>query len=207
MRSKYIICMIGCVVCMLGLTGSTGVAYADTIRQERAHIGLADAAKLENLQAGALQENEDAQTVQASKAVMQENAVIRKAKKKRQESRKSRRILERIVEAEAGDQSYRGRLLVACVILNRVDSPQFPDTVEKVVFAPGQFSPVSNGRYYSVTVSRTTKNAVAAALKGEDPSQGALYFMDRRYSDPDAVAWFDRALTPVMKWQGHEFYR
>ena len=181
---------------MLGLTGSTGVAYADTIRQERTHIGL-----------GALQENEDAQTVQASKAVMQENAVIRKAKKKRQESRKSRRILERIVEAEAGDQSYRGRLLVACVILNRVDSPQFPDTVEKVVFAPGQFSPVSNGRYYSVTVSRTTKKAVAAALKGEDPSQGALYFMDRRYSDPDAVAWFDRALTPVMKWQGHEFYR
>lgn len=119
----------------------------------------------------------------------------------------SRRILERIVEAEAGGQDVKGRLLVANVILNRVKSKQFPNTIKGVVFSPGQFSPVSNGRYYSVTVSKKTKLAVEKALAGEDVSKGALYFMCRSASDPDNVTWFDRALTKLFSYGGHEFFR
>ena len=62
-------------------------------------------------------------------------------------------ILERIVEAEAGDQTVKGRILVANVIINRMKSEEFPDTVRGVVFAPGQFSPISNGSYYRVRIS------------------------------------------------------
>lgn len=50
-----------------------------------------------------------------------------------------------IVQAEAGNQSLKGMRLVADVILNRMDSPKFPDTAEEVIYAVGQFGPVSDG--------------------------------------------------------------
>lgn len=122
-------------------------------------------------------------------------------------SDKDRAILERIVEAEAGDQDHKGKLLVANVVLNRVKSKTFPSTIRGVVFAPRQFSPISDGRYFSVKVSADTKSAVNDALNGIDGSQGALYFMDRRYSSSSNVLWFDRCLTRLFRHQGHEFYK
>ena len=122
-------------------------------------------------------------------------------------SERDRTILERIVEAEAGDQDSVGKRLVANVILNRVKSSKFPSTIKEVVFAPRQFSPVSDGRYYTVTVSEDTKKAVSAALQGVDGSKGALYFMDRRYSDSSNVRWFDTCLTRLFAHQSHEFFR
>ncbi len=118
-----------------------------------------------------------------------------------------RTILERIVEAEAGNQGYKGKLLVANVVLNRVKSGRFPSTIKGVVFSPGQFSPISDGRYETVTVSAETKEAVDDALHGVDGSRGALYFMDRRYSDSSNVTWFDTCLTRVLKYRGHEFFK
>lgn len=137
----------------------------------------------------------------------------RQERKRREEQRRQeeRQILERIVEAEAGDQDLEGRILVANVILNRVHSKHFPDTVKGVVFANRagryQFSPVSNGRYYRVTVSDKTKKAVKQALAGKDISKGALYFMCRSASDPKNVAWFDRDLTKVVQHGCHEFFK
>ena len=137
----------------------------------------------------------------------------RQERKRREEQRRQeeRQILERIVEAEAGDQDLEGRILVANVILNRVHSKHFPDTVKGVVFANRagryQFSPVSNGRYYRVTVSDKTKKAVKQALAGKDISKGALYFMCRSASDPKNVAWFDRDLTKVAQHGCHEFFK
>ncbi len=122
-------------------------------------------------------------------------------------SAESRRILERIVEAEAGDQDLKGRVLVANVVLNRVKSKNFPNSVKRVVFAHRQFSPISNGSYYSVSVSSTTRKAVQAALDGRDYSRGALYFMCRSASSPSNVSWFDRDLTRLFKYGCHEFYR
>lgn len=119
----------------------------------------------------------------------------------------SRQILERIVEAEAGDQDIRGRRLVANVILNRVRSQNFPDTVRGVVFAHRQFSPVSNGSYYRVNVSAATKKAVRQALNGVDDSEGALYFMWRSGSDSGNVSWFDRELTKLFSYGCHEFFK
>ena len=122
-------------------------------------------------------------------------------------------ILERIVEAEAGNQGFTGKVYVANVILNRVVSPKFAyaKTVKDVVFAHNgskyQFSPVSNGRYYTVTVSEETKQAVKQAASCNDTSNGALYFMYRNASDPDNVTWFDKALTFLFKYKDHEFFK
>lgn len=120
-------------------------------------------------------------------------------------------ILERIVEAEAGGEDRKGRVLVANVVLNRVMDKEFPDSIEAVVFQHSgkryQFSPISNGAYYNVHVSKGTKKAVQAALEGEDPSQGALYFMERALAESGNVRWFDDALTKLQHHGCHEFYK
>lgn len=120
-------------------------------------------------------------------------------------------ILTRIVEAEATGMDKKSKILVANVVLNRMKSEQFPDSVEEVVFqnvnGAVQFSPIADGRYYSVKVTDATRECVDRALAGEDYSEGALYFMERSMSDPSNVSWFDRALTRLFVYQGHEFYR
>ncbi len=113
----------------------------------------------------------------------------------------------RIVEAEAGINDVEGKMMVANVVLNRVMSTRFPDTVSEVIFAPGQFSPVSNGRFYSVRVKDSTVEAVNRALGGEDNSQGALFFMNRGASRAGAVSWFDSSLTYLFSHGGHEYFK
>lgn len=120
-------------------------------------------------------------------------------------------VLLRIVEAEAGGEDIEGKLLVANVVLNRVESEEFPDTVKEVVFQKSkgvtQFSPVSNGRYHTVEISPETVEAVERALQGEDISQGALYFAARKYADSDRMKWFDENLILLFKHGGHEFFK
>jgi N-acetylmuramoyl-L-alanine amidase len=55
------------------------------------------------------------------------------------------KLLARIINAEAGNQPYDGKLAVGNVIMNRVKSPQFPNSIKDVVYQSGQFSSVSNG--------------------------------------------------------------
>ena len=116
----------------------------------------------------------------------------------------------RIVEAEAGGEDRTGKLLVANVIINRVKDNGFPDSVTDVIFQQEngvcQFSPIRDGRFYTVSVSDETMEAVEAALCGEDCSKGALYFMARKAADADMAAWFDRNLTRLFAYGGHEFF-
>ena len=100
-------------------------------------------------------------------------------------SDKDYEVLLKIVEAEAGGEDETGKLLVANVVLNRMENDAFPDTVEEVVFQNDgscyQFSPIGDGRYDKVIVSDETYKAVERALKGEDLSKGALYFVSEKY--------------------------
>lgn len=117
----------------------------------------------------------------------------------------------RIVQAEAGCEDEEGKMLVAGVVLNRVEDEHFPDSVTEVVMQKEggsyQFSPVANGSYHRVTVSEETKEAVDRVLQGEDLTQGALYFASRQYADSDKMAWFDSHLDRLFEHGGHEFFR
>lgn len=119
-------------------------------------------------------------------------------------------VLCRIVEAEAGGEDMNGRILVANVILNRVESKSFPNTIEGVVFQKNngtfQFSPIRDGRYQKVNISKETTEAVQRALAGEDYSQGALYFVSRKAAAPEKMRWFDTHLTRLLEYGGHEFF-
>ncbi len=125
-------------------------------------------------------------------------------------SEKDLDTLMRIVEAEAGGEDRTGKLLVANVVINRVRNKKFPNNVTDVVYQKvqnvTQFSPVSNGRIDEVTISEETKEVVYSALRGEDISGGALFFMARKYAVPENVAWFDSQLTYLFSYGGHDFY-
>ena len=116
-------------------------------------------------------------------------------------------VLLRIVQAEAGGCDMKGKILVANVILNRVESDEFPDTITAVVYEKRQFSPVSNGSINRCKVEEETVEAVDRALAGEDYSEGALYFMNRRASSGSNVRWFDTHLDYLFQHGGHEFFK
>ena len=112
----------------------------------------------------------------------------------------------KIVEAEAGGEDDIGKILVANVIIKRVLDDRFPDTVQEVVYQPSQFQPVSTGKIHSVTATAETAACVDRALAGEDYSNGALYFMNRRGAGGRA-SWFDSQLTYLFAHDGHEFFK
>lgn len=120
-------------------------------------------------------------------------------------------VLLKIVEAEAGCEDEEGKLLVANVILNRLNSDKFPDSVSEIVFQQEngitQFSPVSDGSYDRVQISEETVRAVGRALDGEDISEGALYFAARDYANSKRMRWFDEKLTLLFRHGGHEFFK
>ena len=149
------------------------------------------------------------------KQILKEKQEEEARKKAEEERRAARRIkytdedyqvLLRIVQAEAGICDPKGKILVADVIINRVLSGKFPDSVKAVVYQPSQFQPVSNGTINTVKVTAETIECVDRALAGEDYSNGALYFMNRRASG-SAASWFDRRLTYLFAHDGHEFFR
>ncbi len=81
----------------------------------------------------------------------------------------------RLVQAEAGNQPFVGQVAVAAVVLNRVRSPLFPDTITGVIFSPGQFETVTRGTYWN-NPGPLAVMAAQAACAGWDPTHGALYF-------------------------------
>ena len=120
-------------------------------------------------------------------------------------------VLLRIVEAEATYEDVKGRMLVANVVLNRVVSKKFPNSVTEVVFQNNgetyQFSPIRDGRYWSVDISDKTREAVERVLSGEDESEGAMFFVARKYANKKSLRWFDTTLHFLFKHGGHEFFR
>lgn len=95
------------------------------------------------------------------------------------------KLLACLIHAEAGNQSYDGKLAVANVVLNRVKSKKYPNTIKDVIYQPGQFSVASSGSLkkqlknydnYSSKSQLLTIKAAKAALKGTNNIGNRLYF-------------------------------
>ncbi|HZG76322.1 MAG TPA: spore cortex-lytic enzyme [Paenibacillus sp.] len=92
-------------------------------------------------------------------------------------SREDLMILARTVHGEARGEPYEGQVAVAAVVLNRLTSPAFPDTISGVVFQPGAFTAVDDGQIW-LEPNESAYKAVNDALNGWDPSNGALYYFN-----------------------------
>ncbi|KKI90861.1 sporulation specific N-acetylmuramoyl-L-alanine amidase [Bacillus sp. SA1-12] len=103
-------------------------------------------------------------------------------------------LLARVVRAEAQSEPFKGKVAVANVVLNRVESPKFPDTIEEVIYQPGQFQPVANGEI-NKPADQASVQAVQAALSNmRHVAQDSLFFYN-----PDIAEnrWLDSRETTV----------
>ncbi|MDO5345130.1 MAG: cell wall hydrolase [Lachnospiraceae bacterium] len=88
-------------------------------------------------------------------------------------------LMAAIIYCEAGNQSYEGMVAVGAVVMNRVASSSFPNTISEVIYQSGQFTPASSGALASELangVPSACYDAASAALAGENPVGSALYF-------------------------------
>ena len=84
-------------------------------------------------------------------------------------------LLARVIEGEAADESYFGKLAVGAVILNRVKSSAFPNTLSGVIYQPHAFESVTNGQY-NRPLTNESLQAASQAMAGMDPTGGATFF-------------------------------
>lgn len=84
-------------------------------------------------------------------------------------------LLAKAVYAEARGESYVGQVAVAAVILNRVKSSKFPNTISGVIYQPYAFTCVNDGQI-NLTPNQSAYNAAQDALNGWDPTYGAIYY-------------------------------
>ncbi|WP_338442739.1 spore cortex-lytic enzyme [Bacillus spizizenii] len=144
-------------------------------------------------QAEARQKQPAEKTTQQPKANKQQNNTPEKARKQDAVaanmpggfSNNDIRLLSQAVYGEARGEPYEGQVAIAAVILNRLNSPLFPNSVAGVIFEPLAFTAVADGQIY-MQPNETAREAVLDAINGWDPSEEALY-----YFNPDTAtsAW------------------
>jgi len=83
--------------------------------------------------------------------------------------------LARLINGEARGEPYIGQVAVGAVVLNRVKSPSFPNTISGVVYQPGAFDAVWDGQI-NLAPSQDSIRAARDAMNGWDPTGGALYY-------------------------------
>ena len=112
-------------------------------------------------------------------------------------------MLLKIAMAEAEGESVEGKALVMMVVLNRVWSEGFPDTVQEVIFQPRQFSVIADGgRYWTTEPDAGCYEALELVMQGWDESEGALYF-----ESCEGSSWHSDNLEYLFQVGNHKFYR
>ncbi len=110
------------------------------------------------------------------------------------------RLMAMLVYGEARGEPFAGQVGVADVILHRLKDPKFPHTVPGVIYQPGAFSAASNGQMDQVPNAEAFE-AVHAAIDGDDPVQGALYYFNPAKTN-NAYMWSRPEITKI----GHHIF-
>ncbi|MFZ5632348.1 MAG: spore cortex-lytic enzyme [Bacillota bacterium] len=111
-------------------------------------------------------------------------------------------LLARVIEGEAADEPYLGKVAVGAVIVNRTRSGVFPSSLAGVIFQPHAFESVTNGQY-TRPVSPESLRAAQEALSGWDPTGGALFFWNP-YKPVNPWIWSRQLVTQIGR---HVFAR
>lgn len=114
-------------------------------------------------------------------------------------------MLAKLITLEAPDEPFEGQVAVAAVVLNRIHSNEFPDSIREVIYEPGQFKPAS--KLAQTAPSASASKAARAALEGSDPSHGALYFYNPVNCSDKARAFFQKNCQVTARIGNHVFLR
>ncbi len=109
-------------------------------------------------------------------------------------------LLAKCVYSEARGEPYEGQVAVAAVVLNRVESPQFPNTIAEVIYQPWAFTAVHDGQI-NLEPNSTAYSAAKDAMNGWDPTYGCLYY----YNPTTATSEWIFSRTTVVTIGKHVF--
>lgn len=109
-------------------------------------------------------------------------------------------LLARLISAEARGEPYTGQVAVGAVVLNRVASPAFPNTMSGVIYQSGAFTCLQDGQFWG-TVADSAYKAARDAINGWDPSGGAIYYFNPNTATSSWI-WSRPVITVIGK---HKF--
>ncbi len=181
-RSMYI-----AVASMTILTGFTSLAAEQDTGSTQAALHQSAQWEISNI-AGGISEGvlddmkstaEDAQQAYIEKVEEEKRIAAEKAAAEAA-AQADKELLAALIFCEAGNQPYEGQVAVGAVVMNRVRSGSYPDTISDVIYQPGQFSPAMSGWLDSVLASGgytdSAMQAAADALAGSNPVGDCMYF-------------------------------
>ena len=106
-------------------------------------------------------------------------------------------LLARLIYFEARGECYEGQVAVGAVVMNRLETSGFPNTIHDVIYQKKQFSPVGSSKWYSeITDYGTCYQAAIEALNGADPTGGATFFYNPKLSTSQWI--FTRPVVKVI---------
>ncbi|MBR6689635.1 MAG: cell wall hydrolase [Clostridia bacterium] len=106
-------------------------------------------------------------------------------------------LLARLIYFEARGECYEGQVAVGAVVMNRIKTSGFPNTIHDVIYQKNQFSPVGSSKWNSeITDYGTCYQAAIEALNGVDPTGGATFFYNPRISTSQWI--FTRPVVKVI---------
>lgn len=109
-------------------------------------------------------------------------------------------LLARLIESEAGCETYEGKLAVGAVVVNRTKDEHFKNNISDVIYTKGQFDPITYNKL-STSYSKDSYNAATTAIKGIDNTKGALYFYNPKITKDKWI----RTKTITVKIGNHIF--
>ena len=104
-------------------------------------------------------------------------------------------LLAKLIHAEARGETYQGQVAVGAVVLNRVRSSSFPNTISGVIYQKYAFTCVADGQI-NLEPGETAKKAAKDAMNGWDPSYGALYYYNPKVATSGWI--FTRQTTVII---------
>ncbi|MFW6306238.1 MAG: cell wall hydrolase [Bacillota bacterium] len=104
-------------------------------------------------------------------------------------------LLARVIHGESRGEPYEGQVAVGAVVLNRVKSSHFPNTIRDVIYQAKQFSAVGDGQI-NLTPNSTSYKAAEDAMRGIDPSLGALFFYNPKKAR--TLDWLSTRKTTII---------
>ena len=172
--SKKIVLFLAALICTVCMTGFT--AKAASVEGNVRHSRSIAVQTRETIRV---------QKIRLKQAVLEKEQKIRakreaRKKQEQKELKKQQELLAALIFCEVGNQPYKGQVAVGAVVLNRIKSKTYPDSMKEVIYQRGQFGPAGSGWLNRVlqnkSYTKTAWKAAADALKGKDPINGGLYF-------------------------------
>ena len=197
MKKQLVVSIVSAVTLLVASV--VMVANADTISSKISKNRIAET----NLYAASLSEN-TTKSYSEEPEISKEPVLspIENDESKITFTEEERYLLARIAMAEAEGEDLEGKMLIINVVLNRVDSNSFPNSIKDVIFQKNQFSPIHDGRWDRVEPNDECYRAVDMVENGSDESMGALYFETATNED----TWHSRNLVYLFTHQNISYY-